>query len=127
MRQGLHLVREGGQGMNRLEITGRLVNYCSRQRCSETGCECYPMCDSVQKPFEEMTDKELEQCYKLAFGITLTDQMTGIIKEPDDLTVFTVIPREILHGDPEKLDQYILDSTHETINRALKGVIRWKN
>lgn len=120
-------MRERRQGMNRLEITGRLVNYCSRQRCSETNCECYPMCDSVQKSFEEMTDQELKQCYKLAFGITLTDHMTGIIKEPDDLTVFTVIPREILHGDPEKLDQYILDSTHETINRALKGARRWKN
>lgn len=115
--------------MNRLEITGRLVNYCSRQRCSEASCGCYSMCDLIQKPFEEMTDKELEQCYKLAFGITLTDRMTGVIKgrKSDDLTVFVVIPKEILYEDQEKLDQYILDSTHETINRALKGVRRWKN
>lgn len=120
-------MRERRRGMNRLEITGRLINYCSRQRCSEASCECYPMCDSIQKPFEEMTDEELKRCYELTFGITLTDHMTGIIKEPDDLTVFVVIPRQTLYGNPEKLDQYILDNTHETINRALKGARRWKN
>ena len=120
-------MRERRRGMNRLEITGRLINYCSRQRCSEASCECYPMCDSIQKPFEEMKDEELKRCYELTFGITLTDRMTGIIKEPDDLTVFVVIPRQTLYENPEKLDQYILDNTHETINRALKGARRWKN
>lgn len=67
--------------MNRLEITGKLLHYCSRQRCTEENCECYQMCDLTQKCFEEMTDKELEQCYNLAFKTTLTDQMTGIIKD----------------------------------------------
>ena len=70
--------------MRRLEMTGNLVDYCSRQKCAEQSCGCWSMCDLTQKPFTEMTDKEIEQCYNLAFKAKIGETIMAAAKNVMD-------------------------------------------
>ena len=53
--------------MDRKQKIWRLRHYCANTKCSKDSCSCYFACQTIDKPFAQMEDTEINKCYKAVF------------------------------------------------------------
>ena len=68
--------------MTREQKIWRLNKHCSRHKCNQEECRIYQACsDSAGELLETLDDTEIDKLYNKLFGPSITDKLTGVIKE----------------------------------------------
>ncbi len=68
--------------MTRNQKIWRLNRYCVGHQCNQEECGIYQECTaSGGKFFECLDDTEINELYSKLFGPSITDKLTGVIKE----------------------------------------------
>lgn len=68
--------------MTRDQKIWRLNRYCVNHQCNRQECGIYQECsDSAGELLETLDDTEIDKLYNKLFGPSITDKLTGVIKE----------------------------------------------